>query len=52
MDDYHRGTAYMNKCEFTGFKLYKHSTVNSGLNAVLDSPRYKIGAKFNGQHSI
>ena len=52
MDDYGRATAYMNKCEFTGFKLYKHSIVNSGLNAVFDSPRYKIGAKFNGQHSI
>ena len=52
MDDYDRGTAYMNQCKFTSFKLYKHSTVNSGLNAVLDSPRYKIGAKFNGQHSI
>lgn len=52
MDDYRRATAYMNKCEFTGFKLYKHSIVNSGLNAVFDSPRYKIGAKFNGQHSI
>ena len=52
MDDYDRGTAYMNKCEFTNFKLYKHSIVNSGLNTILDSPRYKIGAKFNGQHSI
>lgn len=52
MDDNDRATAYMNKCEFTGFKLYKHSIVNSGLNAVFDSPRYKIGAKFNGQHSI
>ena len=52
MDDYDRGTAYINQCEFTDFKLYKHSTINSGLNAVLDSPRYKIGAKFNGQHSI
>ena len=52
MDDYDRGTAYMNQCEFTDFKLYKHSTINSGLNVVLDSPRYKIGAKFNGQHSI
>ena len=52
MDDYRRATAYMNKCEFTGFKLYKHSIVNSGLNAVFDSPRYKIGAKFNGQHAI
>lgn len=52
MDDMGRDTAYMNQCKFTNFKLYKHSTVNSGLNAVLDSPRYKIGAKFNGQHSI
>ena len=52
MDDYDRATAYINKCEFTGFKLYKHSIVNSGLNIVFDSPRYKIGAKFNGQHSI
>ena len=52
MDDYDRGTAYMNQCEFTNFKLYKHSIVNSGLNVVFDSPRYKIGAKFNGQHSI
>lgn len=52
MDDMGRDTAYMNQCKFTSFKLYKHSTVNSGLNAVLDSPRYKIGAKFNGQHSI
>lgn len=52
MDDMGRDTAYMNQCEFTSFKLYKHSTVNSGLNAVFDSPRYKIGAKFNGQHDI
>ena len=52
MGDYGRATAYMNKCEFTGFKLYKHRTSNSGINEVCDSTRNKVRAKINGKNTI